>query len=242
MPIGDIFQIEDTVSRAVAETLHLELTAETAELWAQRQPEKMEALELYLFGRARQSRRTADDNLKSVEYFRRAVAADPQYVPALTGLAESLLNGLSLNRTPLEDVKAEVEPLINRAMQINPNLPEVLAVKGWLLNEEFRLDEALPLLQRATKLNPNDASSHRFLGNLYDRLRPARRGDDAFFRGRQPRSDGFHLARVPLHGARGPGRLRRGHGRLRARARARPDQHVGTADHCVDRARAGQDR
>ena len=169
-PIGDIFEIEDTVSRAVAEQLHLELTADTAELWAQRQPGTMEAHELYLLGRARQSRRTADDNLKSVEYLRRAVQADPQYVPALVALSESLLNGLSLNRAPIEDVKAEVEPLINRAMQINPDLPEVLAVKGWLLNEEFRADEALPLLLRATRLNPNDASSHRFLGDLYDRL------------------------------------------------------------------------
>ena len=169
-PMGDIFQLEDTVSRAVAEKLHLELTAETAELWAQRQPGTMEAHELYLLGRARQSRRTADDNLKSVEYFRRAVQVDPQYVPALVGLAESLLNGISLNRAPIEDVKAEAEPLINRAMQINPNLPEVLAVKGWLLNEEFRSDEALPLLLRATQLNPNDASSHRFLGDLYDRM------------------------------------------------------------------------
>ena len=167
--IGDIFQIEDTVSRSVAEALHLSLSAQTAELWAQREPEKMEALELYLVGRARQSRRTAEDNLKSIEYFRRAVAADPQYIPALTGLAESLLNGLSLNHAPLEDVKADVEPLVDRAMQLNPNLPEVLAVKGWLLTEEFRFDEALPLLQRATALNPNDAASHRFLGNLYDR-------------------------------------------------------------------------
>ncbi|HEU4779995.1 MAG TPA: winged helix-turn-helix domain-containing protein [Steroidobacteraceae bacterium] len=169
LPIGNIFEIEDTVSRAVAEKLHLELTAETAELWAQRQPGTMEAHELYLIGRARQSRRTAEDNLKSIEYFRRAVTADPRYVPALVGLSESLLNGLSLNRAPIEDVKSEVEPLINRAMRINPDLPEVLAVKGWLLNEEFRSDEALPLLLRATKLNPNDASSHRFLGDLYDR-------------------------------------------------------------------------
>lgn len=169
LPINDIFQIEDTVSRAVAERLHLELSAETAEIWAQRQPQRVEAHEFYLIGRARQSRRTAEDNLKSIEYFRRAVEADPEYVPALVGLAESLLNGLSLNRAPIEDVKAEVEPLINRAAKANPNLPEVLAVKGWLLNEEFRSDEALPLLLRATKLNPNDASSHRFLGDLYDR-------------------------------------------------------------------------
>jgi TolB-like protein/DNA-binding winged helix-turn-helix (wHTH) protein len=169
LPIGDIFQIEDTVSRAVAEALHLALSAETAELWARREPEKMEALELYLLGRARQSRRTAEDNLKSIRYFRRAVDADPQYILALTGLAESLLNGLSLNHTPLEDVKFEVDPLIDRAMRLNPNQPEVIAVKGWLLTEEYRFDEALPLLLRATKMNPNDASSHRFLGNLYDR-------------------------------------------------------------------------
>lgn len=157
------------MSRAVAEALHLTLSAETAELWARREPGRMEALELYLLGRARQSRRTAEDNLKSIEYFRRAVDADPQYILALTGLAESLLNGLSLNHTPLEDVKFEVDPLIDRAMKLNPNQPEVIAVKGWLLTEEYRFDEALPLLLRATKMNPNDAASHRFLGNLYDR-------------------------------------------------------------------------
>jgi TolB-like protein/DNA-binding winged helix-turn-helix (wHTH) protein/tetratricopeptide (TPR) repeat protein len=168
-PIGDMFLIEDTVSRSIAEAMHLTLSAQTAEVWAQREPEKMEALELYLLGRARQSRRTAEDNLKSIEYFRRAVAVDPQYIPALTGLAESLLNGLSINHMPLEDVTAAVEPLVDRAMQIRPGLPEVLAVKGWLLTEQFKFDQALPLLERATALNPNDASSHRFLGNLFDR-------------------------------------------------------------------------
>jgi tetratricopeptide (TPR) repeat protein len=38
-----------------------------------------------------------------------------------------------------------------------------------LLTEEFRIDEALPLLQRAIKGNPNDASVHRLMGNLYDK-------------------------------------------------------------------------
>src|SRR3954464_1050234 len=79
LPIGDIFLIEDTVSRSVAEALHLELSANTSEQWAQRQPEKMEAYELYLLGRARQRRRTADDNLKAIEFFKRAIEADPNY-------------------------------------------------------------------------------------------------------------------------------------------------------------------
>ncbi|MEJ0085768.1 MAG: winged helix-turn-helix domain-containing protein [Pseudomonadota bacterium] len=169
LPIGDIFLIEDTVSRAVAEALHLELSADIAETWAKRQPEKMEAYELYLLGRARQSKRTADDNVKAVEFFRRSVAADPGYALAHVGLAETLLNDLSLNRTPLEDVSADVEPIINQALALNPKLPEALAVKGWLLNEQFRTDEALPILEQAIAANPNDAASHRFLGNVYDR-------------------------------------------------------------------------
>jgi TolB-like protein/DNA-binding winged helix-turn-helix (wHTH) protein/Tfp pilus assembly protein PilF len=169
LPIGDIFMIEDTVSRAVAEALHLELTPDIAEKWAQRQPEKMEAYELYLLGRARQAKRTAVDNVKAAEFFRRSIAADPGYALAHVGLAETLLNDLSLNRAPLEDVSAEVEPMINQALALNPKLPEAIAVQGWLLNEQFKTDEALVVLKRAIAANPNDASSFRFLGNAYDR-------------------------------------------------------------------------
>jgi TolB-like protein/DNA-binding winged helix-turn-helix (wHTH) protein/Tfp pilus assembly protein PilF len=169
MPLGDVFQIEDTVSRQVAEKLHLELTPAVNEQWADRRAETADAFELYLLARERQRQRTAEDNLRALTLFRRAVAADPRFTPALTGLAETLLNGLSLNRMPLEDVKAEAEPLINRATQISPNAPHVLAAKGWLLTEEFRIDEALPLLQRAITGNPNDASLHRLMGNLYDK-------------------------------------------------------------------------
>ena len=218
LPIGDIFLIEDTVSRSVAEALHLRLASDTAEKWAQRQPENMDSYELYLLGQARQRKRTADDNLKAAEFFRRAIDADPQYALAQVGLAETLLNDLSLNRAPLEDVSAEAEPLINRALMLSPNLPEALAVKGWLLTEEFRLDEALPLLQKAVAENPNYASSHRFLGNLYDRLADPELGHESFLDRRQSRSAGFHLPRVPLPGAHRPRRARYGTGRLHARA------------------------
>ena len=162
MPIGDIFLIEDTVSRSVAEALHLKLSADTAEQWAQRQPEKMEAYELYLLGNARQRKRTAEDNLKAVEFLRRAVEADPQFALAHVGLAETLLNSLSLNRAPLEDVSAEAEPLINQALAISPNLPDALAVQGWLHTEQYKLDEAFGQLQRAIAGNPNDARACAF--------------------------------------------------------------------------------
>ena len=169
LPLGDIFMIEDTVSRSVAEALHLELSSDTTDQWAQRQPARMEAYELYLLGKARQRKRTAEDNIKATEFLRRAVETDPQFALAQVGLAETLLNSLSLNRAPLEDVAAEVEPLINRALVISPDLPDALAAKGWLYTEEYRLAEAKVLLEKAIAGNPNDAASLRFLGNLYDR-------------------------------------------------------------------------
>ncbi len=169
LPIGDIFGIEDTVARTVAEKLHIELSPEVGARWKERRSDTTNGFELYLLARDRQRRRTAEDNIRAEEFFRRAIAADPQFTPALTGLAETLLNGLSLNRTAIEDVKAKVEPLIYKASQLSPDSADVLAVQGWLMNEEFRFDEALPLLQKAVKVNPNDASSHRFLGDLFDR-------------------------------------------------------------------------
>jgi TolB-like protein/Flp pilus assembly protein TadD len=169
LPIGDIFGIEDIVARTVAEKLHIELSSEVGERWKERRSDTTNGFELYLLARERQRLRTAEDNLKAEEFFRRAIAADPEFTPALTGLAETLLNGLSLNRAAMEDVKAQVEPLIHRATQLSPNSADVLAVQGWLLNEQLRFDEALPLLEKAVKLNPNDAASHRFLGDLFDR-------------------------------------------------------------------------
>lgn len=168
-PVGDIFQMEDVVSRSVAEALHLELSADTAERWAERKYGNAEALEYYLLGKQRQRRRTAEDNLKAIEYFRRAIDADPGYALGLVGLSESLMNGITLNRMPLEDVSIEVEPLLNRALALSPKLADAYAAQGWLLTEQFKFDAALPLLQKATELNPNDAASHRFLGIYFDR-------------------------------------------------------------------------
>lgn len=169
LPIGDIFMIEDTVSRNVAEALHLELSSDVAERWAERKADTTESLEYYLLGKQRQRRRTAGDNLKAIEYFRRAIEGDPGYALGLVGLSESLLNGVSLNGMPLEDVSVEVEPLINRAISVSPKLADAYATKGWLYTELYRFGDAMPLLQKAISLNPNDAASHRYLGLLFDR-------------------------------------------------------------------------
>ena len=202
----------------------------------------MESLEFYLLGRQRQSRRTAEDNLKSIEYFRRAVDADPAIRPGAHRPRR-----IAAQRTVAQPHAARGrEGRSGTADQsrdaINPNLPEVLAVKGWLLTEEFRFDEALPLLLRATKLNPNDASSHRFLGNLYDRRAQPGEAMEHFSLAAQldPLDFISHVFRcmelVDL------GEFKRSRGAPATSRASSTREPVGPAADRVDRARAGQDR
>ena len=51
--------------------------------------ENSEAYKLYLRGRYYWERRTGKDLLKSIEFYDQAIAADPNYALAYTGLAES---------------------------------------------------------------------------------------------------------------------------------------------------------
>ncbi len=170
MPIGSVLQIEDTVARSVAEALHLRLLPGTPEKWLQRSPTKSEAYELYLLGRARLRLRTPEDNLKAAEFFRKAIAADPKFALAYTALAQTRLNDTRLNGLSIEDATVEIEPLLNQAFELAPQLTDALAVKGWLRSEQSKFDEAFTLLRQAVKANPNDAPSHRYLGSLYERL------------------------------------------------------------------------
>ena len=170
VPDGDALHIEDAVSRSVAESLNARLSAETERRWKSRQSNGPEAYGLYLQGRLEQRLRTPEHNLRALELYRRAIADDPRFPLAYVSLAEATLNSVTLNGRDLTAAAAEVEPLLDKALELSPDMPEAIAVRGWLALEQYRTDDALKLMQRALVLNPNDADTHRRLGSLYEQL------------------------------------------------------------------------
>jgi serine/threonine-protein kinase len=175
VPDGDALRIEDAVSRSVAETLNARLSDETERRWKARQTKGPEAYGLYLQGRTEQRLRTPEHNLRALELYRRAIADDPKFPLAYVSLAEATLNSVALNGRDLTAVAAEVQPLLDQALALSPEMPEAIAVRGWLAMEEYRTADALQLMQHALALNPNDADTHRRLGNLYEQLAQPRR-------------------------------------------------------------------
>jgi TolB-like protein/DNA-binding winged helix-turn-helix (wHTH) protein/tetratricopeptide (TPR) repeat protein len=168
-PIGDLITVEREIALAVAERL-VGKTADTTRMTAALPPVNgISAYEYYLLGRERMhipsglSREwSLDDANRAVEFFRRAIAADPNFARAYTGFADALLSRAVIGRGfsgPDEipgDVAEEVLAAIDRADTLAPGLAETRASRGLAARVLQQNDErAFELYREAIALNPN---------------------------------------------------------------------------------------
>jgi TolB-like protein/Tfp pilus assembly protein PilF len=167
MPDGDVLHIEDMVSRSVAVSLNAQLTPDTERRWKARQVTNRGAQDLYLKGREEMYRLTREHNLRAMDLFRKAIEQDGNFTLGYVSLAEATLLTVTSEDRPVEEVAPQVVALLDRADALSPDLPDTLAVRGWLSLLQFRFDDATAQLTRSLALNPNDADTHRRLGNLY---------------------------------------------------------------------------
>jgi TolB-like protein/DNA-binding winged helix-turn-helix (wHTH) protein len=166
-PFEDAIRIQEDIARSVADNLEIRLTQETAQRFAERRSVSPEAYRLYLLARHYQQDRTAESNLRAIGLYQQSLAQDPQFALAYVGLAYATVNQRFLNGSALSDVESTAEPLLARALQLEPDLSELFAVRAALREEQRRTDDALSDLQRAVALNPNDSWAFAELGRLY---------------------------------------------------------------------------
>lgn len=88
---SDIFSLQEELAREISEQLCIRLSGEQKEQLSRRFTENREAYEFYLRGRYAWGRRTNEDLKAGVEYFRQAIAKDPNYALAHAGIADCLV-------------------------------------------------------------------------------------------------------------------------------------------------------
>ena len=119
----NIFAVEDSISEQVAEALTLKLTLKERRQLRKRYTENTEAYRAYLKGRYFLNKRTAVGFNKGIEYFKAAIAIDPQYALAYAGLAEyyQLLGNYNLVG-PMEATSKAKEAILRpwSSMTISP--------------------------------------------------------------------------------------------------------------------------
>ncbi|MDX1460697.1 MAG: hypothetical protein R3348_06525, partial [Xanthomonadales bacterium] len=157
--LDNIFQVQDEIARAIVDALKLPLLGEDAAPIAANATDSFEAYDLYLLGRHHYWQVNAEGYEKAVDYFGRAVAVDPEYAPAWSGLAEAYLALSDYGDMPQQESHDLAERALDKANQIAPQAPETLVARATLLGYKGLLRESIPLLEQALTKNPNDINA-----------------------------------------------------------------------------------
>jgi TolB-like protein len=163
--LKDVFAVQDEISQAIAAALKLRL-APAADGPA-RQPDATahpDAHEAYLLGRHALNERTRSSIEQAVGQFRRAMALDPSFaLPyADAAIAEILLGrgNATYGDVPMSQAVSRARPLLERALALAPDHPQVLAAAGFVEEGAQEHERALRSYDRALALNPNAAEVH----------------------------------------------------------------------------------
>ena len=152
---GDIFAIQDEISKEISEKLRLKLTRAEKKRLTKHQTDDPEAYRLYLKGRHHWNRWTEEGFYKAIECFQQAVKKDPTYALAYAGLADSYVlqgwNGYLLPKDAFPKGKAAAI----RALRLDPDLGEAhTSLAGVLWLYDWQWPEAETEFKHSLSLNP----------------------------------------------------------------------------------------
>jgi adenylate cyclase len=204
--IGEIFELQHKVARAVATAVRGELSDDEEARLAASRAARPEAYALYLKGRFFARNLTEEGQRRAIGYFRESIQVDADYAAPYAGLAECFTQMAFFFGMEPKKAFEEAEPAAVKAVALDKHLAEGHAVLSLvrLLNDwDWNAADVESL--RAIELAPGDAYVYWKRG-VY--LRYAGRAEEAVAAHRQAESlDPFSLVAIeevgwPLYYAR----------------------------------------
>jgi len=157
---GDEFAIEKEISLKAADALALNLTTAEQNALGQDPTRNADAYDLYLKGRYAWNKRSWQGMDEAEKYFRAAIEKDPDFALAYVGLADRIV---------METNADETQGLVGRALELDPNLAEAYATRGFYETfHRWRWAEAESDLENSIRLKPNYGTAHQWLGILME--------------------------------------------------------------------------
>lgn len=164
---SDIFAVQDAIAQKVNAALALSLNGRGTTAGTK----NTEAYRLYLHGRYHVGKVTPPEIRRGIDFFKRAIDADPTYALAYAAMAQAFASLPITSDVPPNDAFPQAKAAAQRALEIDPNLSEARVVLG-LVEFWFEWDwtNSETELKNAIAIDPNNADAHRFYAVLLTAL------------------------------------------------------------------------
>ena len=176
--LADITQIQSDITRDLSTRLRIELKGSEQQRIGSAGTTNPEAYRLYLEGRQLWYGRTKEGLKKSIDLFHEAIAADPNYALAYTGLADTY------NVAPSYDIgigslqgQQLADEAARKALELDNSLSEAHSAHAMALALSWKWSEAEAEFRKAIQLNSNNSAAHYFYAHSC--LRTLNRMDSA---------------------------------------------------------------
>src|SRR5271168_2931736 len=126
----DVLALQDEVALAIAREINVELTPQEQTHLARAATVNPEAHEAYLKGRYYLDKQNEEGIKRAIEYFQKAIAADSQFAPAYSGLADAYSYGFGINLPGTDMEKARVAA--QTALRLDESLAEAHSSLGFV--------------------------------------------------------------------------------------------------------------
>jgi TolB-like protein len=163
--LTDIFAVQDDIAGAIGEALQVTLRKDASPS-ASAGTADADAYDLYLLGRYHWNRRTPEGLLRAIEIFEQAIALDPTFARAHSGLG--LVYSVISEYVDIEPelTSERARDAAQRALELDPGSVEALVILGnhYQKTQEYARSEET--LLRAISVEPDYPTSHHWYGMM----------------------------------------------------------------------------
>jgi eukaryotic-like serine/threonine-protein kinase len=161
--MSDVFAIQDEIAGTIVRTLRATLLGDLGDLTPVRYTANVKAYSLYLKGRFCWNRRTQEGIREGIRYFEQAIAEDPDYALAYSGLADSYALDLDYKGAPVFEGMERAKAEARKAIALDETLAEAHTSLGWVtFIYDWDWAAAEQQFRRAVELNPRYSTAHQW--------------------------------------------------------------------------------
>ncbi|MFN0140177.1 MAG: winged helix-turn-helix domain-containing protein [Pyrinomonadaceae bacterium] len=155
-PANLAYELQTVISRNISRALKTEFAgADTQQI-----TQNADAYQAYLKGRFHWNKRTEDGIRKSIEFYEQAIAFDPSFSLAYSGLAESYVQGIWHVPFDGKEVLPKAEAASLKATELDESSSEAHTALAGVYSLQWNWDAAGSELGRAIELDGRNARAH----------------------------------------------------------------------------------